>query len=379
MHIALLTEKYRPDVGGLAASAARLARLLAGAGHRVHVIGPSSALAPGQVQCDENEVVTVSRIGSQRRTDATLADWFGYLVAQHQARPFDVLHAYFVTAAGFVAAYAGRVLGVPSVVSARGNDLDRAVLDPTKAAHTLYALQHASAITANTRALVRQAEALAPGRTALLVPNSVDASLFIPNHVSSVKEKIFAPSVMQDAALLGFVGEARAKKGLATLLLAFREVASTHAVALLLVGGARPGDDAATLAVFQKQHPTLPLHVTPYLTPDELPSYYNALDVLLLPSLNEGLPNALLEGMACACAIVATPVGGIPDLLRDGENGVLVPPRDYGALAAAVCRLLDNPARREQLGQAARATVLRDYTPERELAANLELYHRLVG
>jgi glycosyltransferase involved in cell wall biosynthesis len=78
-------------------------------------------------------------------------------------------------------------------------------------------------------------------------------------------------------------------------------------------------------------------------------------DVFVLPSLSEGMPNAMLEAMANGRAVVATRVGGVPDVVTDGEDGLLVPAGDPERLAQAACRLLDDPALRERLGEAARA------------------------
>ncbi len=376
MRIALLTEKYPPDVGGLAVSSERLARLLVRAGHGVHALVPTMGLVPGRSACAEQGGVTIHRIGTRRRLDDTLADWFDYLLAQHWQHAFDILHGYFVTQAGFVAVYAGQTIGLPSVVSARGNDLDRAVFDPGKTAHTLYALQHADAITANSRDLVRKAHALAPGRKVSWIPNGIDADRFAP---TSRDESLKLSLGLDELHVVGFVGEARAKKGLAALLVATREVARRQPVTLLLVGGAREGDDADTLQVFQKQNPDLLVVVVPPVSAATLPAYYNLIDVLLVPSLRDGLPNALLEGMACGCAIVATFVGGIPDAIHDGENGRLVPPGDAAALAGAIHELLDSADLRQRLGRNARATVIRDFTPEQELEGNLAVYRQVMG
>ncbi|NTV64897.1 MAG: glycosyltransferase family 4 protein, partial [Oscillochloris sp.] len=180
LHLALLSDTFPPDVGGLAVSAARLADGLAAHGHTVEVFAPTSALRPGQAQCSTDGPLLVWRLGAQRKADETLAEWFDLLLTRHAEQPFDLLHAYFVARAGFVAVYAGRTLGVPSVISARGNDLDRAVFDPAKAAHIRYALEHADALTANARHLAVRAAALAPGRQVTLVPNGVNADLFTP-------------------------------------------------------------------------------------------------------------------------------------------------------------------------------------------------------
>lgn len=375
MRIALLSEKYTPDPGGLAISTARLARLLAGAGHHVEVICPSAALAPGQAEAGAQAGLTVVRFGAQRKPEDTLADWFDRLVASHQARPLDLVHGYFVHQGGFVAAYGGRYLGVPAVVSARGNDLDRAIFEPGKAAHGLYALAHAAAVTANSRDLARKAHALAPGRVVTLIPNGVDAALFAPGARSPDLADQFA---LDGCAVAGFVGEARAKKGLAPLLLAFCEVAQRRPACLLLIGGVRK-DDRDTVRVFQKQNPHLRVLLVPPVHPAALPAYYRLLDVLVLPSLHDGLPNALLEGMACGCAVVAARAGGIPDAVRDGENGRLVPPGDEQALAAALDALLDDDAERARLGANARATVLGEFTLEQELALTLQVYEAVIG
>jgi len=81
--------------------------------------------------------------------------------------------------------------------------------------------------------------------------------------------------------------------------------------------------------------------------------------------------------MACQRAIVATAVGGIPDAIRDGENGRLVPPGDATALAAVICELLDDAELRRRLGSAARTTVVQHFTPTQELERNLAVYRRL--
>lgn len=382
MRIALLSDTYPPDPGGLAVSAERLALGLAGAGHSVEVFAPAAQAgrqpaAPG---------LTVRRVAQRRRPDETLAGWFDALVARHRAAPFDLLHAYFAVQAGFVAVYAGRYLGLPSLVSARGNDLDRAVFDPGRAAHILFALQHAAALTTNAHELARKARALAPGRPVAVIPNGVDAARFAPDTAAAQRPLAEARVRAELGAaapaplpLIGFVGEARAKKGLGVLLLALLLVARERPAALLLVGGVRPGADQETLDVFRRQHPALPVLSLPPVERAELPGYYGLLDLLVLPSLHDGLPNALLEGMACGCAVVGAAAGGIPDALRDGVNGVLVPPGDPEALARAMGELLDQPERRRQLGLAARATALRDFTTERELAANLALYRDLLA
>jgi len=370
MRIAIVTERYSPDIGGLAVSVERAARLLVANGHRVSVIVPSDSLIPSsrpaRTTPTELGKISIIRFGSHKRKEDTLAQWFQLIVEEHRRAPFDVLHAYFITSAAFVATYAGRCLKVPTVISARGNDLDRAIFDVTKSAHIVYALQNAGAITANSHELVSKAEALSGGRKVFYIPNGVDANHFRPERTANSGSRV-----------IGFVGEARSKKGIATLLLAFREIHQDTGAELRLIGGVRKGEDADLISVFQKQNPSLPLEIVPYVPFEKMPAYYNSLDVLVMPSLADGMPNAVLEGMACELPVIATSVGGMKDILRHDHNAWLVPSSDSTALAHAIKTLLADKDLQRRLGSAARATVLEGFTREKELELNLNIYRLL--
>jgi phosphatidylinositol alpha-1,6-mannosyltransferase len=374
MKVLILTDKYPPDVGGLAVSSRRLAHGMAQAGHSVRVSTLDTSLAPGESLTGDDQGVSVLRIGSHRRADDTLADWFDAIVTLDAAQSLDVIHALYLTQPAFVAVAAGRYLGRPTVVSARGNDLDRSAFDPGKFAPMVWALQHASAVTAVSTALVRKVQTFVPGCEVQWLPNGVDARQFAPG----LRDEALGDSLgLSEAPVVAFVGEARRKKGLTVLLPAFARLCARldRPPTLLLVGGVRQ-DDAPILEVFRRQNPALDVRAVPHVPHEQLPAYYHLADLLVLPSLREGLPNALLEGMACGKAVVASKVGGIPDVLGkgSGENGLLVPPGDVAALAEAMEQLLADPERRMAMGLAARATVQEHFTPEREIKRNLEIY-----
>jgi glycosyltransferase involved in cell wall biosynthesis len=93
------------------------------------------------------------------------------------------------------------------------------------------------------------------------------------------------------------------------------------------------------------------------LPPERLRDCYEEADVICLPSHREGLPMALLEGMAFGLPVLATPVGGIPDLVTDGEDGLLVEPGNIDGLRVAIEALAASPDQRASMGSAARARV----------------------
>jgi glycosyltransferase involved in cell wall biosynthesis len=107
--------------------------------------------------------------------------------------------------------------------------------------------------------------------------------------------------------------------------------------------------------------------------------YIKSFDVFAMSSVTEGLGTSLLDAMACARPIVATRTGGIPEVVEDGENGLLVPPRDRQALADALVRLLSDPALRDRLGAAGLTRVRARFTVEQMVAGTAAVYGRVAG
>lgn len=288
----------------------------------------------------------------------------------HRRAPYDAAHGFYLVRAGFLAAFCGRYLGLRTVVSARGNDLDRAVFDPAARAGVLRALDLCDVVTAVSHDLARKARALAPRARVEVVANGVDATLFRPLPADAGRR---AELALEGRAVVGFSGELRVKKGLVPLLDALGRLSETRALALLAVGGVRR-DDEGLLALLRRRHPRLAVALLDWREPADLPALYALMDVFAHPSLRDGLPNALLEAMACARPVVAADAGGIPDVVAHGAQGLLVGPGDADALTAALSTLLDDQRRAAALGQAAREIVARDFTPEREIERYLALY-----
>lgn len=168
--------------------------------------------------------------------------------------------------------------------------------------------------------------------------------------------QLFAPRTKQGAAdssgalRLLFVGQLTQRKGLSYLLEAFLAL-PPGAATLTLVG--QPEPSAARLL----QRPGVTLH--PHVPRHQLPDVYAAHDVFVFPSLIEGFPQTPLEAMACGlpCVLSSNCYGG--DVVTDGYDALVVPPRDSGALATAIERLIDSPALRVSLGRAAYETAKR--------------------
>lgn len=114
-------------------------------------------------------------------------------------------------------------------------------------------------------------------------------------------------------------------------------------------------------------------------TRDDMPKVFSQVHVVCLPSYAEGLPNVLIEGAACGRPLITTDVPGCREVVRHGENGLLVPARDPEALAEAIATLLKDPALRARMGARGREIAVQEFSEERVVRETLEVYRELLG
>jgi glycosyltransferase involved in cell wall biosynthesis len=238
--------------------------------------------------------------------------------------------------------------------------------------------RHVVARAANAMVAVSDADARrmveivrVPASKVVLIPNGVDVAL--PHDPAKLRRDL---GLSERTAVVGFVGSLRPEKRVDLIVDAFARVRASSDEAHLVLVGAGPEEpelrrrverhgiaDAVTFAGFRTDATDLAA----------------AFDVAVLASDREGVPLSLLEYMALGRAIVATAVGGIPTVARDGEHAVLVPPGDAEALAGAVARLIGDPAARVRLGAAAKARQEADYSFSATMRRIEALYDELIS
>ena len=165
-----------------------------------------------------------------------------------------------------------------------------------------------------------------------------------------------------------FVGRLAAVKGVPVLLRAMRRVrAAFPDVRLLLIGD---GPERPAIEAEARAAPGLAGAVTfaGYQSQDDVAQALKSSCLLVLPSFAEGVPVVLMEAMAAGKPVVATQVGGVGELVRDGQSGRIIPPGDEVALADAIIELLADPELRQRMGTAGRSTVKEDFASMEEAA-----------
>jgi glycosyltransferase involved in cell wall biosynthesis len=239
---------------------------------------------------------------------------------------------------GFAAILLARALGVPAVVKLHGSDINVIARIPGPRRLMRWLLPRATRVVAVSRALADEIAALGVPRDRIaLVMNGVDGELFRPRDRAAARAALGLPG---DGPLLLHVGNLKASKGVLDLAAAFERAAAVHpTVRLAVVGG---GEEQAALdAVAARLGPRMLVAGPRPL--DEIPTWMAACDALVLASWAEGTPNVVLEAFACGRRVVASAVGGVPDLITGPALGELVPARDVEALAGALVRAADTP------------------------------------
>jgi len=201
-----------------------------------------------------------------------------------------------------------------------------------------------------------RSQVFAPGAVQHLW-NSIETDLFRPGDRQAIRAQLgIAPEVR--TILFGANNNGERRKGFRHLMAALRrlqlapefaQLAKAGRLKILIFGQATP-------EIEEQRLPVLDLG---FITEDRrLAEAYNAADLVVLPSLDDNQPNILLEAMACGTPVVAFAIGGIPEVIRDAENGRLVPPFDAATFARAILDLLLDPAQAARLGEAARRDIL---------------------
>jgi glycosyltransferase involved in cell wall biosynthesis len=312
-------------------------------------------------------------------SNALLNGALGQSLTRPLLRNFDVLHSVDIAGIGIAASFWARSAKVPHVAQAIGSDVNSIL--PKIGRHRLIAgwEKAVTGVACNSEALVGAFRALFP-----TVPNvravyrGVDLARFSPDGTTA--GPLASRTPVRFLFLGGFPAYSQLPhgnntKGGQTLVAAWEAVENelAKAGATLLLAG--PETDNESIAAWRRRchHPERVFIEGP-IAPEMVPAYLRSADVVMLPSLEEGLPNVALEAAACGRAVFGSEVGGLPEAIIHRETGLLLPAGDPAAWAEALREFAVQPDRLAQMGARGRQFMFarfdwRNYAPQM-----LELY-----
>lgn len=370
-------------------------------GHSVTVVTPGDPSLAREDTFDGVKIVrfplelpadlTYGRVAQSRVTwlgrFARLAVMANYLEAQHRAilsearrGKVDVIHAHWAIPTGPAAVMAARKLGVPSVITMHGGDVyvnpEQGYDFPTRwyvRPALRWTLRHAGALTAITEDCRQHAlRAGAPADRIHLVFNGTDLRRFSPDENGDRRSPRFGPNMIFACRQLF------PRKGIRFLIEAAAQLKPRFPdLKVVLAGDGFERPELVRLAEGLGLGPDVTF--LGWVPNSELPPYYRAAAVSVIPSLEEGFGIPAAEAMGCEVAVVASDAGGLPEVVENGVTGLVVPRGDSTALAQAIGSLLADPARRRLMGQAGRERALRLFDWDRSAEQFEQVYREVAA
>ena len=355
---------WHPMAGGAAVTPFSLASALAAAGHEVDYV----ALAPESLQRE----VGWGGITYVESTNRYISPFLQYLKTRRGLTAYDIVHAHGIEGLGFAihrrvfrdikfvnGLYSGTVNRFPWNI--------RSLFD----AYCYFSCKYADMVTTNSqhaKSQIHNSYGIATSSIGVMYIGAdesflrTDAPQRNANHFSLL--------------FCGFLGGPRQVKGVDVLLQAMPAILGAHEATLHIVGTGEHIDRYKTMCVDLgiQDH----VRFLGFVDHSKLPLWFSSADLFVLPSRSESMPVAVAEAMASALPVVSTTVGGIPELVDDGQTGVLVPPNDPLALTHAINALLDDPDTMRAMGARGRQRVKEHFTWDKVAQRVLGFYQEIL-
>lgn len=379
MRVLLLNYEFPPVGGGAGYATAKIAAGLVDQGVEAEIL---TSRINGEDDGSLVEGVPVHRVTSWRVDihDCGLRGAYTYVLAAalkrhklHAQRHYDLEHYFFSLPTGLLSLLPTAHEDIPYIVSLRGSDVPG--YDPLNTRlERLHGLlkpvtrriwRDAGKVVALSDALAATAHQTSPDIDIDVIPNGIDTEQFSPPAVRSGSEPVRLITV---ARLLE-------RKGIHTILQACAKP-SRLPVQLQIVGTG-PYDSTLRQMVDDLDLSDR-VQFLGFVPNEDLPKYYRDADIFVLPSAIESFGLVFAEAMACGLPIAASNVGGIPETVRDGVDGLLCPPNDPMALRENIITLMSDFETREEISQTQRERVLRHYPWEHIAERYAELYRAVL-
>lgn len=362
-----------PAVGGAERQCLKLSQELVKNGVKVDVL--TYRLRPEWEVQEVIDGITITRLPYFVPNELNLPVWLYYLWKNRNS--YDLLHIHLFNGAHFVtASWIARLYDKSIIVKIANSGENFDVLSTRKLRWPLrtcvfQSLLSSSKIVAISESIKKELQDLQiSDRQIISIPNGVE--IVGKTHESFKYQQRDILGIPQDATVVLTVGSLTPKKGIPYLLDAWNQIRNKFPNALLVSVGGKELPEYC-----QKANENPDSQVRFYLNqPDGVLPFLQSADIFILPSLAEGLSNALLEAQSCGLPCIATKVGGNPDIIQDGVNGILIEPRSIDSIVSALDTLLISEEMRNAFRENAILKV-KNYGIEAIARRYIELYGEL--
>ncbi len=367
------------SVGGSGVVASELARCLADRGHKTHVI---SSDMPFRLRAPDARI-RFHRVETPGyplfREPQYLLALANRLVQVSRAHHLDVIHAHYAIPHAAAAYLARQILAssgvshVPrTITTLHGTDVTILGADPSYRETVAFCIDQSDAVTAVSASLRDDTKREMPVRSEIaVIPNFLDCGFHRRAPDPALRAQFCAPG----EKLVTHVSNLRPVKQIDAVVRAFARIRARVAARLLIVGEGPDLEKAVQLAA--------ELQLTPYVEmvgeAQDVIALLSISDLFLLPSLQESFGLSALEAMACGVPVVASRVGGLPEVVEDGVAGFLHPPDDVEAMAQSAIDLLMDDRRRAEMGEAAVRIAKERFSAERIVPLYERVYQKVTS
>jgi N-acetyl-alpha-D-glucosaminyl L-malate synthase BshA len=362
-----------PTYGGSGVVATELGKELAARGHDVHFISyalPIRLTMNDRIYFHEVEVLTYP-LFEYPPYDLVLATKMAEVMTRYD---LDILHVHYAIPHSISAYLAKMMLGdrvVPFVTTLHGTDITLVGNDRSYLPITRFGIEQSDAVTAVSEYLrKRTIEEFQIRRPVTVVPNFVDCNTYAPAEDKTIRGKF----ANEDEGVLIHISNFRPVKRVEDVIAIFSRVRKKRKARLLMVGDGPERPKAEWLA---NTH-GIAGDVLFVGKQSDMSQLLSISDILLLPSDLESFGLVALEAMACQVPVIATRVGGVPEVVRHGVDGFLYDVGDVPSMAEGCLAILDNPRLRFDLGQAARDRATRNFCASKIVLQYEDLYRRTI-
>lgn len=370
LRVAMIIQAYHPIIGGAERQLGTIAPLLKKQGLDIHILTRKYSGLPSFEEIDGIPVHRLPIPGPM--PVASLSFTANGMALLGRLKP-DVIHAHELLSPTTTAVGAKLLFGIPVVAKVLGGgamgDISKLNRNPVSSLRVRTILKQVDRfITISSEIGSELAEAGVPSQKLVHIPNGVNTDRFKP--VAGEEKGILRKELGLPDGLLGiYTGRLDEEKNVADLVSIWPAVRGKHpGASLVIVGSGSEAESIRRIAGEGIHFLGITADVAPFL---------QASDLFLLPSKREGLSNALLEALACGLPAVATDVGGNPELVHHGINGLLVKSGNKDDLAGAISSLFGDETRRKAMGIESRGFVLDNYRIEKTIERLIDLYNEV--